>query len=301
MLRTSSRVKPDASDQLAVKPTLWINLPRLGFFGRDGVSGHTSTAGRHIVSTASDVAGATQQAAGDTASVAKEHAAQVGSTAATAASEVAGTAKEQAGAVAGEAASQAKDLLDQTKQQVSQQAGAATQKLGESVKSLAGELRSMGEGSSDGSGPAADLARTVAARGDAIADFLSSKEPGDLIAELRSFASRKPGTFLLGALAAGALAGRFVKGASSGTGSSPDTSASAGYPTPMAPAFGVQSGEPFALPTAEPLAPTYAEPDYVQLPETVGTPPATYGGAAMGQSSYTEPSVPGSFDDGSRL
>jgi hypothetical protein len=237
------------------------------------------------VSTASDVAGATQQAAGDTASAAKEQAVQVGSTAASAATDVVGTAKEQVGAVAGEAASQAKDLLQQTRDQVGQQAGAATQKLGSSVQSLADELRSMGEGSGDGSGPAAELARTVAAKGDAIADFLSSKGPGELLADIRSYASRNPGTFLLGALAAGALAGRFVKGASADAGASPSgpsTAATAAPPAVPTPPLGIAAEEPIVLPTADPLLRYGEQP----IPST---PQHPYAG------------VPASSGDGSRL
>lgn len=166
------------------------------------------------MSTPGQVTGATQQAAGQTASATKDEAAQVASTATAAAADVAGTAKEQAGTVAGEAISQVRDLLDQTKAQVSEQAGGAQDKLGASLRSLSDELRSMGEGSGSGSGPAAELARTVAERGTAFADYLSSKEPGELVTELRALASRKPGGFLLGALVAGAAVGRLVRGAS---------------------------------------------------------------------------------------
>jgi hypothetical protein len=46
-----------------------------------------------------------------------------------------------------------------------------------------------------------------------LADWLKNREPADLLGEVRSFARRKPGTFLLGALAAGVVAGRLARGA----------------------------------------------------------------------------------------
>lgn len=164
------------------------------------------------MSSPGQVAGATQDAAGATASTAKDEASQVGSAATSAAADVAGTTKEQAGAVAGEAVNQVRDLLDQTRAQVTEQAGTAQAKLGESLRSLVDELRSMGEGSGNGQGPAAELARTLADRGSAFADMISDKQPGELVQELRTFAARRPGGFLLGALAAGVVAGRLTRG-----------------------------------------------------------------------------------------
>jgi len=163
------------------------------------------------VSSPGQVAGATQQAAVETAAAARDEAAQVGSTASAAASDLTGTVKEQAGAVAGEAATQVRDLLDQTRSQLSEQAGGAQQKLGESVRGLSEELRSMADGSGSGSGPAAEFARSLADRGRTVADYLGSKEPGELVQELRLLAARRPGGFLLGALAAGVVAGRLVR------------------------------------------------------------------------------------------
>jgi hypothetical protein len=199
------------------------------------ISGTTSieTSG----STAKEVAGTAQQAAADTASAAGS-----------AASEVVQTTKEQVGSVAAEATSQAKDLLGQGKEQLGQQAGAAAQKLGDSVRSLSAELRTMGDGSGDGSGPAAEIARTLAAKGDAVADFFADRSPGDLVADVRAYAARNPGTFLLGALAAGLVAGRFVRGAAAESGSaSPATTAETGGPGAVP--SEIASREQFALPS----------------------------------------------------
>ena len=161
----------------------------------------------------SQVAGATTDAAAQAASAAKDEASQVTSTAASAAADVAGTAKEQVGQVAGEAVNQVKQLAGQAKQQVGAQAGDATTKLSESVRALAAELRELSQGKADGSGTAAGLAQQLADRGEQLAGYLSQQGPGGLVQELRSFAGRRPGGFLLGALAAGLTTGRVVKSA----------------------------------------------------------------------------------------
>ena len=178
------------------------------------------------------VAGATQQAAGQTATTAKDEAAQVGQAAASAASDVAGTAKQQAGQVAGEAVNQLKSLTDDARNQASQQASKGTDKLSTTVRSLAGEMRDLGQGKGDANGTIAGLVQQLADKGEQLADHISAQGPGGLVQDLRSFASRKPGTFLLGALAAGVVTGRLVKGATADSppsGSSTGTGYGTGY------------------------------------------------------------------------
>lgn len=166
-----------------------------------------------MTTSSGQAAGAAKQAAGQTTSTAKDEAAQVGQTATAAASDVAGTAKEQAEHVAVEAVDQVRQLADQAKGQVSQQAGQATQQLSDRVRALAGEVRDMSQGTSEPSGTVAGLAQQLADRGEQLADYLAGQGPGGLVRELRTYAARRPGTFLLGALAAGVATGRLVKGA----------------------------------------------------------------------------------------
>lgn len=63
------------------------------------------------------------------------------------------------------------------------------------------------------SGPASEVARQAADRADQVADWLGEREPGDLIEEMRSFARRRPATFLIGAGVAGAILCRLTRGA----------------------------------------------------------------------------------------
>ena len=217
------------------------------------------------------VAGATQQAAGQTATTTKDEAANVGQTAASAASDVAGTAKQQAGQVAGEAVNQLKSLTDDARSQASQQASNATEQLSTKVRSLAGEMRDLGQGKADGSGTVAGLVQQLADRGEQLADHIASQGPGGLVQDLRSFAARKPGTFLIGALAAGVVTGRLVKGATadsspSGTGGRPTGTGYGATPYPPQSDLSLTT-----VPPVVPVTPVVEETTYL------GDVPAAYG------------------------
>jgi uncharacterized protein YjbJ (UPF0337 family) len=189
-----------------------------------------------VTTSPGQVAGATQQAAGQTAATAKDEAAQVTHVAASAASDVAGTAKQQAGQVAGEAVNQLRSLTDEARGQATQQVNNATDKLSTTVRSWAGEVRDLSQGKGDGSSPIAGLAQQLADKGEQLADYISAQGPSGLVQELRTFAQRRPGTFLLGALAAGVATGRLVKGATAS--STPSTSST---PSALPPAGGYAS------------------------------------------------------------
>ena len=199
-----------------------------------------------VSDAAGQTASAAKDAAADTAAAAKEQVSQVQDAATGAASDVAGTVKEQASAVAGEAATQARDLFEQTKAQVSEQAATAQSQLGKSLAALATELTQMGSGNGTGDGPAADLARTLGERGQSVAAYLAAKQPGDLVTDLRSYAARRPSSFLLGALAAGLVTGRVVRGA---TAAAKDDEADT---SPAAPASSASGLPPFPLGSVTP-------------------------------------------------
>jgi len=192
-----------------------------------------------------------------TTEVARDQAGQVGGAAADAGRHVAGTAKEQAGQVADQARREAKDLLHQARGQVTEQARGGQQKATQALRSLAAELKEMTGG--ERSGPASDLAAQAAGRVDDLAGWLDSREPGDLVQEVRSFARRRPGAFLIGAAVAGVLAGRLTRGAidanrdtSGGYAPSPTPRQPVAYP-PTNPAY-VAGPPPAATPYDAPGA-----------------------------------------------
>jgi hypothetical protein len=148
-----------------------------------------------------------------TTEIAKDEAKNVGQTAAEAGSQVASTAADQAKQVAQETQRQARDLLDQGRAQLKDQTISQQQKAAQGLSSLATELRGLADGTSQGApGPARDMLHQASGMVEQLADKLQSREPGELLDEVRMFARRRPGMFLLGAAAAGVVLGRLTSG-----------------------------------------------------------------------------------------
>jgi len=242
-----------------------------------------------------------------TADVAKDEARNVGQTAAQGASQVASTAADQAKEVVAETKAQAVDVLAQGRDQLRQQTIAQQQKAGQGLAGLAEALRGMAEGNAPAPGPAQDLVRQGAGKLEEFADFLQNREPADLLEEVRSFARRKPGAFLLGAALAGIVAGRLTSGvkaahSDSGTGSS---GGSGTYRTPTnyvdpAPAY---SGYAETTGTYSEATTGYGTSTFGT--ETYGTtggapvPPPPYG-TVPPAGSVVPPSAPSGWDDPAR-
>jgi hypothetical protein len=146
-----------------------------------------------------------------TTEVAKEQAADLKQGTVQAGQHVASVAKEQAATVTSEAKTQAKNLLDQARSELGQQASTQQQRVADGLKSLSQELHSMSQ-HSDQPGPAAQLARHGAQATEQVASWFDGRDPGALVDEVRSFARRRPGTFLLLAAGAGLMAGRLTRG-----------------------------------------------------------------------------------------
>lgn len=148
--------------------------------------------------------------------------------------EKASTAKDEAQNVAATAAEQARNLAGETRRQVTDQLGeqASTQR-----DKLVGTLRTLGDdldqmaGQDATPGLAADLAREVAGRARTLSTHLDGRAPGDLLDDVRDFARRRPGTFLLAALAAGVVAGRLFRATADGAAAA--TLAEQPVPEPM--------------------------------------------------------------------
>ncbi|NEK86993.1 hypothetical protein GCU60_14710 [Blastococcus saxobsidens] len=222
------------------------------------------------------------------ADVAKDEARNVGQTAAQAGGQVAATASDQAKQVVGETQRQAKDLLDQGRSQLKDQAISQQQKAATGLTALAQELRSLADGTSEGApGPARDLLQQASGMVEGFADKLQNREPAQLLDDVRSFARRKPGMFLLGAAVAGVVAGRLTSGVraahsdsgQSGTGTYPGTT---NYVDPT---------------------PTYS--DYSSATTGTGTgtgaplPPPPYG-TVPPSGSMVPPTTPAGWDDPAR-
>jgi hypothetical protein len=88
------------------------------------------------------------------------------------------------------------------------------QRLAGTARTFSDDLSEM---AGDRSGFASDLAREVSDRARSLASQLEDREPRDLLQGLREFARERPGTFLLGAVAAGIVAGRLTRAARDAT------------------------------------------------------------------------------------
>jgi hypothetical protein len=182
------------------------------------------------VATSEDSNGA-QSGGGDGRSdVAKQEAAQVS-----------GTVKEQGAAVTGavqaggqrvvsEAANQVgqlseqvqtqfREVLGRSQEEFTGRASEQTDKAAVQLRGMAGELRALAEGRPDDAPRARDYAGRAAERVESYAGRLDRDGFAGVANDLGRFARRRPGTFLLGAVAAGFVAGRLAKGAQAVNGS----------------------------------------------------------------------------------
>lgn len=208
-------------------------------------------------------------AQGDTG--AKEQAKQAAGTAADEGMHVAGVAKDEAHQVAQDAKAQAQNLMDGAKTQIDEQSRTQRDKLVTTLQTFSDDLERMASGQGGGSGMATDMARQLADRTRRVGSHLEGREPAELLQDVRDFARRKPGTFLLGALAAGVVAGRLTRGAKQAS-SQQDTSG---------PRVGSVYDEAAGTATGDPLAGTgYPAEDPVYPAGTTDVTPTTVTGAA---------------------
>jgi hypothetical protein len=209
-----------------------------------------------------------------TAQTAKQEAGSVASQASEQASQVAGTVQEQGAKVATEAKDQALNLLSQARSQFNEQAGTQQERAAGGLRGIANELESMSNGSlsPDSSGPASDMVRQVSQHVQRAADWLETRDADGILNDVRTFARRKPGTFLLVAAGTGLLAGRVTRATTQAVRSDSQSDALESYSTtsvtdyPSAPLT-----PPMAAPASVPST-GYATTDYTSpAPSTYGT------------------------------
>ncbi len=148
--------------------------------------------------------------AADVGGTVQDKAAEVKGTATDRTADVAGTAKDQALEVAQEAQRQARDLVAEFRGQIQQQTQAQRDRLVELLRDFEDELQNMVDAGGR-NGTASELVRQVADRLAGVRSYL--ERGGNPADEVRSFARRRPGTFLLLAAGAGVLAGRATRSA----------------------------------------------------------------------------------------
>jgi hypothetical protein len=180
---------------------------------------------------------------------------------------VAGVAAEEAQNVAGEAKDQVRRLVDETREQAHDQATTQRDRLVGTLRSFGDDLDAMASQGGT-SGLAAEVARQAAERARSIGSSIDGREPAELLDDLRGLARRRPGLFLLGALAAGVVAGRLARGAASSSGS--DSTSQLGQPDITA--EHPVTATPTTYPSVDPLASTMPAQSSFDEPVYQGTP-----------------------------
>jgi uncharacterized membrane protein len=128
---------------------------------------------------------------------------------------VASVAADQARDVVSEAGTQAQGLLAEAKSELLEQAASQKNRVADQLHTLATEFGSMAS-KSDQDGLASGLAEQASRQTGTLAQWLSEREPGSLVGELKDFARARPGTFLAVAAGIGLVAGRMTRGAQTG-------------------------------------------------------------------------------------
>jgi hypothetical protein len=204
----------------------------------------------------------TQTSSPSDAGGAQGQAKHVAQTASDEGAHLADVAKSEAQSVAADAKEQARNLMDEARTQVAEQTRSQLDNLVSTLQSFADDLERMARGEGAEAGIARDVVTQVGDRAKALSSQLRGQEPAQVLDQARDFARRRPGTFLLGALAAGVVAGRVTRGAK-------DAKGSRSTVTSTAPATSEFASPP---PAAPPTAPGYSMPP--------DAPPVTAGGTA---------------------
>lgn len=173
----------------------------------------TTDAGQRTTGTTSTGSAGTTSTtgSGSTADTAKEQAANLKDQAAGAGGHLLDEAKGEAAAVTDEARRQLGDLWSQTRDEISAQVGTQQNRLAGGLTSFATQLNQMADAPTERN-LATDVVREVGDRADALGRWLQDHGPDEVLDEVRHFARRRPGTFLLVAAGAGVVLGRLTRG-----------------------------------------------------------------------------------------
>lgn len=220
----------------------------------------------------------------------KDQAKQAAATASEEGRHLADVAKGEARDVASEAKQQGAQLLQQAQQELGQQSRTQLDSLVSTLQGFAEDLEKMARGEGAGSGLARDVVQEVGDKARTFSSQLRDHEPSELLDQARHYARRKPGTFLLGALAAGVVAGRLARGAKdAGSSSSPSAPTTAG--------LGTDSTRTQAFPPPAPATPQPTQGLTGSAPQAGTATGQPLSGAAAPPVSQAAPPV---YPDGTR-
>ncbi|MFN2504643.1 MAG: hypothetical protein ABR540_10535 [Acidimicrobiales bacterium] len=173
---------------------------------------------RVAASQSRQVAGGAADEAGGLASTAAERGGDLVRVAKEDARQLAGTVRARAGEVTEQLTSQSRSLVEETKGQLEGQVRTGTQRAAGGFRQLGEQVQALAEGRPEDAPAltdyvwrAADGCYGVADKLHGLGDDIETRGFAGVLGDLQSFARRRPGTFLLGALAVGFSVGRMVK------------------------------------------------------------------------------------------
>jgi vacuolar-type H+-ATPase subunit H len=122
-------------------------------------------------------------------------------------------AREQASHVMDEARSQATDLAGEARDQLRHQADAQTARAAESLRTVGSDLASMADASEHPDSAVTKVTREMAHGVERMAGRLEDRGIDGTLDDVKRYARRHPGTFIVGAATLGFVAGRFLRNA----------------------------------------------------------------------------------------
>lgn len=220
--------------------------------------------------------------------IAKDEAATLTDTAADAANDLGHLTKDEAASVMNETKDQIQGLYEQTRSELTEEASKQQERVATGLHTVGNDLDSMSRNSEDG-GLARDLVRETSQRVTRVADWISEREPGDVLDEVKSFARRQPGVFIGVAAIAGVVAGRLTRSLAANAHDDKEDNASAtSRQAPKGPARPTTRAVPAAMPEAPGAAGAHAPvtsaargsvTDVGTAPQQGGTPVTREGGS----------------------
>ena len=157
-----------------------------------------------------DIAVRPTSTADGTAEHIKDQTNAVGESAVSAGGDVVWSAKDQGREIAAEAGRQAKDLYGRARTEMADQARTQQKRAASGLFAVADEAARIADRGGE-SGPVTRVVQDASARIAQAGRWLEDREPGQLLDDVKRYARRHPGAFLLAAAALGVVAGRFAK------------------------------------------------------------------------------------------
>lgn len=254
---------------------------------------------------------------GDRKETAKQEAAQTAQTAKEQASDVAETAKHEAAQTYGEAKRQVMSLFRQSSDELNQQAGSQLGRLAGGLRTFSADARTMTE-AVEQDNTASMVMRWAGETADDAGQWLEGRDATAVLDEVKRYARRHPGMFMLAAAGLGLVVGRLARGlkdagqdddatppgldargesypgAPSSAPAVPSSSATSGttVPATVPPTTVPPSGAPPRTPTGPPTGGADPAPPAPAAPPAPSTPPPAAPPAPGGTGTTRPPSYP---------